>query len=72
MGDLVAPLIGARTGEIVFQPNVTISHAVVFSAMSFSGPRNKIVTDQMHFPSILYLIDEQRRYSADSRRRSFA
>ncbi len=64
VGDLVAPLIGARPGEVVFQPNVTLSHAVVFSAVSFAGPRNKIVTDAMHFPSILYLIDEQRKHSA--------
>jgi len=65
LGDLVAPLIGARSGEVVFQPNVTLSHAVVFSATSFSHPRNKIVTDAMHFPSILYLIDEQRKHSAE-------
>jgi kynureninase len=64
LGDLVAPLIGARRGEVVFQPNVTLSHAVVFSAVRFSDTRNKIVTDAMHFPSILYLIDEQRKYSA--------
>src|SRR5262245_23266201 len=64
-GDLLAPLIGARQGEVVFQPNVTLSHAVIFSAISFSRSRNKIVTDAMHFPSILYLINEQRRSSAE-------
>jgi kynureninase len=64
LGDLVAPLIGARAGEIVFQPNVTLSHAVVFSAFDFSLRRSKIVTDAMHFPSILYLIDQQRGLSA--------
>src|SRR4051794_13180061 len=31
LGDLVAPLIGARAGEVVFQPNVTLAHAVIFS-----------------------------------------
>jgi kynureninase len=65
LGDLVAPLIGARQGEVVFQPNVTLTHAIVFSAFSFAGARNKIVTDAMHFPSILYLIDEQRKNSAE-------
>ena len=34
LGDLVAPLIGAGNGEVVFQPNVTLSHAVVFSAVT--------------------------------------
>ena len=52
-------------GEVVFQPNVTLAHAVVFSAFDFSANRHKIVTDAMHFPSILYLIDEQRKYSAE-------
>ena len=64
LGDLVAPLIGAGAGEVVFQPNVTLSHAVVFSAFDFSLKRPGIVTDAMHFPSILYLIDQQRRDGA--------
>src|SRR5438309_1363137 len=31
LGNLIAPLIGAGSGEVVFQPNVTLAHAVVFS-----------------------------------------
>ncbi len=65
LGDLVAPLIGARPGEVVFQPTVTLAHAVIFSAFDYARNRNKIVTDAMHFPSILYLIDEQRRLGAE-------
>jgi kynureninase len=64
LGDLVAPLLGARGGEVVFQPNVTVAHAVILSAFDFAGSRPKIVTDIMHFPSILYLIDQQRRLGA--------
>lgn len=64
MGDLLAPLIGAGPGEVVFQPNVTISHAVVLSAIDFPPGRNRIVTDAMHFPSILYLIQERQRDGA--------
>src|SRR5262249_4277519 len=64
LGDLVAPLIGARSQEVVFQPNVTIAHAVVYSAIDFTARRPKIVTDVMHSPSILYLIDQQRRCGA--------
>jgi kynureninase len=64
LGDLVAPLIGARAGEVVFQPNVTLAHAVFFSAFDFSMKRPGIVTDAMHFPSILYLIDQKRRDGA--------
>ncbi len=64
LGDLVAPLMGARSGEIVFQPNVTISHAVVLSAFDSHRKTCRIVTDAMHFPSILYLIDQERRDGA--------
>ncbi len=64
LGDRVAPLIGAKPSEVVFQPNVTLAHAVVFSALDYPARRSRIVTDAMHFPSILYLIDEQRRNGA--------
>jgi kynureninase len=66
LGDLVAPLIGALEGEVVFQPNVTLAHAVVLSGFEFTPPRSRIVTDAMHFPSILYLIDQQRRNGAQT------
>ena len=61
LGDLVAPLIGARRGEVVFQPNVTTAHAVVLSAFDFRSPVSRMVTDAMHFPSILYLLQERSR-----------
>ena len=35
------------------------------SAIDYRRNRDKIVTDAMHFPSILYLIDEQRRLGAE-------
>ncbi len=57
LGDRIAPLIGAGPGEVVFQPAVTLAHAVVFSAFDLRGPRNRVVTDAMHFPSILYLVE---------------
>ncbi|WP_169979335.1 aminotransferase class V-fold PLP-dependent enzyme [Tautonia rosea] len=56
-GDLVAPLIGAGPGEVVFQPSVTLAHAVLFSCFDFRGLRPRVVTDAMHFPSIRYLIE---------------
>ncbi len=64
LGDLVAPLIGAREGEVVFQPNVTTAHAVVLGAFDYSPRANRIVTDAMHFPSILYLLAQEERDAA--------
>ena len=65
LGDRVAPLIGARPGEVVFQPNVTLAHAVLFSAFDHRAGRPKVVTDAMHFPSILYLLAEQTAHGAE-------
>src|SRR3954462_1620588 len=48
LGRLVAPLIGAGPGEVVFQPNVTLAHAVLFSAFDFRAGRPRVVTDAMH------------------------
>lgn len=56
LGNFVAPLIGAGSDEVVFQPCVTQAHALVFSAFSFDKGRRLVVTDAMHFPSILYLL----------------
>ena len=65
LGDLVAPLLGADPGDVVFQPNVTTAHAVALGGFEFAPPRRRIVTDAMHFPSILYLLDQQRRDGAE-------
>jgi kynureninase len=65
LGDLVSPLIGAGPGEVVFQPNVTIAHAVVFSGFDHRAGRPRIVTDAMHFPSILYLLGGRRAEGAE-------
>lgn len=65
LGDLVAPLIGAGKGDVVFQPNVTLAHAVLFSGFDFRAGRPKIVTDAMHFPSVLYLIDGLKAQGAE-------
>jgi kynureninase len=65
LGNLVAPLIGAGRDEVVFQPNVTVAHAVVFSAFDFRAGRRRVVTDAMHFPSLLYLLDGLRHEGAE-------
>ncbi len=65
LGDKVAPLIGAGPGEVVFQPCVTLAHAVVLSAIRFTTRRPRIVVDEMHFPSILYLLKEQAARGAE-------
>ncbi|GAC1637088.1 MAG: aminotransferase class V-fold PLP-dependent enzyme [Candidatus Acidiferrum sp.] len=64
VGDKVAPLIGARAGEISLHQNVTQTQAVIASCFDFRGPRNKVVMTELEFPSIQYFYHEQRRFGA--------
>jgi kynureninase len=64
VGDKIAPLIGARAGEISLHQNVTLIQGVIASCFDFRGPRNKIVLTDLEFPSIQYFYHEQRRLGA--------
>jgi kynureninase len=64
VGDQIAPLIGARPGEISLHQNVTLTQAVISSCFDFRGPRNKIVMVDLEFPSVQYFYHEQRRHGA--------
>ncbi len=64
VGDKVAPLIGAKAGEISLHQNVTQTQAVIASCFDFRGPRNKVVMTELEFPSIQYFYHEQRRFGA--------
>ena len=64
VGDRVAPLIGARAGEISLHQNVTQTQAVITSCFDFRGPRNKVVMTELEFPSIQYFYHEQVRHGA--------
>ncbi len=55
VGNLVAKIIGAGDGEVVMQPNVSICQSLVASCFDWSGPRNKIVSEGLNFPSNLYI-----------------
>jgi kynureninase len=64
VGDKIAPLIGAHSGEISLHQNVTLIQAVISSCFDFRGPRNKVVLTDLEFPSIQYFYHEQRRNGA--------
>jgi kynureninase len=64
VGDQIAPLIGAGSGEISLHQNVTLTQAVISSCFDFRGPRNKVVMVELEFPSIQYFYHEQRRLGA--------
>ena len=64
VGNRVAPLIGAKAGEISLHQNVTQTQAVITSCFDFRGPRNKVVMTELEFPSIQYFYHEQARQGA--------
>jgi len=64
VGDKIAPLIGAGSGEISLHQNVTITQAIISSCFDFKSPRNKVVMVEQEFPSVQYFYNEQRRLGA--------
>ncbi len=57
-GNVIAPLIGAGGGEVSMHPNITLMEAIILSCFEEEGSRkgkNKIVCEEMNFPSVLYL-----------------
>jgi len=58
VGDEIAPLIGAGSGEVAMLPNVTIAQTAVLSALDYSNGRDAIVMTDLDFPSVRYVYDE--------------
>ena len=58
VGDEIAPLIGARPGEVAMMPNVSNAQAAVLSALDYTPPRDTIVMSGLDFPSVRYVYDE--------------
>ena len=63
-GDLVGTIINAPKGTVMMHQNVSTLSAILASALDFSGARNKIVYDELNFPSVHYVWKEQERRGA--------
>ncbi len=57
VGDGIAPLIGAASGEVAMFPNVSLAQAAVISALEYEPPRDTIVMTALDFPSVRYAYD---------------
>ena len=57
VGDEIAPLIGARAGEVAMAPTVTMAQAQVLSALDYGDGRDTIVMTALDFPSVRYVYD---------------
>ena len=58
VGDGIAPLIGARDGEVAMVPNVSFAQAQILSALDYENGRDTIVMTELDFPSVRYVYDE--------------
>jgi kynureninase len=63
-GDEIGAIIGAPKGTVVMHQNVSSLMAIVLSCFDFRGPRRKIVSTDMNFPSVHYVLKEQERLGA--------
>lgn len=63
-GDKIARIIGAPAGSVVMHQNVSVCQALILSCFDFSGRRNKIVYEDLNFPSVMYVYEAQRRDGA--------
>lgn len=63
-GDLVGKIFNAPKGTVMMHQNVSTLSAIVASALDFTGTRNKVVYDELNFPSVHYVWKEQERRGA--------
>jgi kynureninase len=64
VSDEIGGLMNAPPGSVTCHQNVTTCQAIIASCFDFSGKRNKIVYDDLNFPSVMYFWEAQRRYGA--------
>lgn len=64
-GDLLAPILGVGPGEIAMHQNVSLAAAVFLSAIDYPVERNRIVSTDLDFPTLGYVLEGERRKGAE-------
>ena len=64
VGDAVGRIIGAPPGSVVMHQNVSICQSVLLSCFDLSARRNKIVYEDLNFPSVMYVYEAHRALGA--------
>jgi len=58
IGELLAPLLGAKAGEVVISDSTSVNlFKLAIAAVAARPGRTKIVTDDMNFPTDLYVLE---------------
>lgn len=59
-GELMAPLVGAKAREVIATGTTTLNlHTLVSAFFQPSGERNKILADELNFPTDIYALESQ-------------
>src|SRR6478752_1908544 len=64
-GNLLAPILGVARDTITMHQNATVAQLIAASCVSFSSARNKIVLQDLDFPTNHYLFEGFRKQGAD-------
>jgi kynureninase len=64
-GNLLAPILGVARDAITMHQNATVAQSIVASCFTYAAPRNRIVLQDLDFPTNHYLFEGFRRYGAD-------
>lgn len=64
VGDALAPIIGAPPGSVVMHQNVSVCQSLILSCFDLRGRRNKIVYEDLNFPSVMYVYEAHRSQGA--------
>jgi kynureninase len=64
LGDALAPILGAPPGSVAMHQNVSVCQALVLSCFDLGGRRNKIVYEDLNFPSVMYVHEAHRSLGA--------
>lgn len=58
LGDLLAPIVGAREGEVLISDSTSVNlFKLAGAAVSARPERSRIITDDLNFPSDIYVLD---------------
>lgn len=63
-GDLIGKIVNAQPGTVLMHQNVSTLSAIIASALEFTPQRNKVVYDELNFPSVHYVWKEAERRGA--------
>ena len=69
VGDKIGQLVGARPGEVIIADSTSVNlFKLAVAALRLRPERRKIVTDDLNFPSDLYILEGARRAAGDAYR----